>query len=142
MNIIEITQYSEEALEALNELLPQLLLSALPLSADDFIEIIQSKSSHLFMAEKNGLYHGSLTLITAKSLTGIKVWIEDVVVNENIRSKEVGSLLIEHAVWLAKKIGAQTIELTSRPSRTAANALYKKIGFEIRNTNGYQYKIT
>ena len=72
--------------------------------------------------------------------TGIRAWIEDVVVKENARGKGVGKLLSERAVGLASEIGAKTIDLTSRPSREAANALYKKEGFEVRETNVYRYK--
>ena len=142
MNIIEITRYSEEILEALNDLLPQLSSSALPLSAAGLTEIIKSKSSHLLMAEKDGQYYGSLTLATFKIPTGVRAWIEDVVVNENARGKGVGSMLLEHAVSLAKELGAKTVDLTSRPSREAANALYKKMGFELRDTNVYRHKDT
>ena len=142
MNIIEITQYSEEVFEAVNELLPQLSSSALPLTAAELTEIIQSKSSHLLMAEKNGQYYGSLTLATFKIPTGVRAWIEDVVVNENARGKGVGKMLLERAVSLAKELGAKTVDLTSRPSRKAANALYIKMGFELRETNVYRHNNT
>jgi len=140
MKIIEITEYSEKVFEALNELLPQLLATVLPITVENLEEIIQSESSHLFMAEIDGHYVGSLTLTMVRIPTGIKAWIEDVVVSEKIRSKGVGSLLIKHAIGVAESLDAQTINLTSSPSRTAANALYKNLGFEPRETNAYQYK--
>jgi len=140
MKIIEVTEYSEKIFETLNDLLPQLLETVLPITAEDLKKIIQSESSHLLMAELDGHYIGSLTLTTVKIPTGIKAWIEDVVVSEKIRGKGVGSLLIKHAVSMARSFGAQTIDLTSRPSREAANALYKKLGFEHRETNVYRYK--
>jgi ribosomal protein S18 acetylase RimI-like enzyme len=142
MNIIEVTKYSDEALEAINDLLPQLSASALSLSTADLVEIIQSESSHLLMAEKDGKYYGSLTLTTFKIPTGTIAWIEDVVVNESTRGKGIGRLLIEHAVVLAKNLSAHTIDLTSNPSRKAANSLYINIGFEFRETNTYRYKLT
>ncbi len=142
MNIIEITQYSEEVLEALNNLLPQLSSSALPLSSNDLTEIIKSESSHLLVAEKDGQYYGSLTLATFKIPTGTRAWIEDVVVKEDARGKGVGGMLLERAISLAKERGAKTVDLTSRPSRESANSLYKKIGFELRETNVYRYKNT
>lgn len=142
MNVIQVTQYSEKILEAINELLPQLSSSAKPLTASELTEIIQSESSHLLMAEESGKFYGSLTLVTFMIPTGIRAWIEDVVVNENARGKGVGKLLSERAVGLASEIGAKTVDLTSRPSREAANALYKKVGFEMRETNVYRYKIS
>ncbi len=142
MNIIEITQYSEEVLEALNNLLPQLLQSAVPISATDLQEIIQSNASHLLMAEKDGQYYGSLTLVTIKIPTGLKACIEDVVVGMNARGDGIGQQLCEYAVVLAKELGAQTLDLTSRPSRKSANDLYKRIGFKLRDTNVYRYMDT
>ena len=141
MNVIQVTQYSEKILETINELLPQLSSSAKPLTASELTEIIQSESSHLLMAEESGKFYGSLTLVTFMIPTGIRAWIEDVVVKENARGKGVGKLLSERAVGLASEIGAKTVDLTSRPSREVANALYKKVGFELRETNVYRYKI-
>jgi len=142
MNVIQVTQYSEKILEAINELLPQLSSSAKPLTASELTEIIQSESSHILMAEESGKFYGSLTLVTFMIPTGMRAWIEDVVVKENARGKGVGKLLSERAVGLASEIGAKTVDLTSRPSREAANALYKKVGFEMRETNVYRYKIS
>ncbi len=139
MNIVEITQYSDGVLESLNNLLPQLSPSVLPLLETDLAEIIQSESSHLLMAEKDGQYYGSLTLAAVKIPTGSKMWIEDLVVSENMRGKGVGKFLIEHAIGLAEALGVQTINLTSNPSRKSANTLYKRIGFELRETNVYVY---
>ena len=140
MNIVEITEYSKEVLNALNELLPQLSSSATPLSEDILLKIIQSESSRLLIAEEDGLYYGSLTLAVFVIPTGTRAWIEDVVVNESARGKGVGRLLSERAVGLANELGAKTIDLTSRPSREVANNLYKSIGFVQRETNVYRYK--
>ena len=140
MNIVEVTKYSEEVLNALNELLPQLSSSATPLSESSLLKIIQSESSRLLIAEEGGLYYGSLTLVVFVIPTGTRAWIEDVVVNESARGKGVGRLLSERAVSLANELGAKTIDLTSRPSREVANNLYKSIGFAQRETNVYRYK--
>ena len=140
MNIVEITEYSEEVLNALNELLPQLSSSAAPLSETSLLKIIQSESSRLLIAEEDGLYYGSLTLAIFVIPTGTRAWIEDVVVDESARGKGVGRLLSERAVNLANELGAKTIDLTSRPSREVANNLYKSIGFVQRETNVYRYK--
>jgi ribosomal protein S18 acetylase RimI-like enzyme len=31
------------------------------------------------------------------------------------------------------------VDLTSRPSREAANRLYERLGFELRNTKAYRF---
>ena len=72
-------------------------------------------------------------------ITGTRAWIEDVVVSENARGKGVGKLLAAEAIKLAEKYGAKTVDLTSRPSREAANNLYISAGFQQRETNVYRY---
>jgi ribosomal protein S18 acetylase RimI-like enzyme len=140
MNIIEITEFSEEILTAVNGLLPQLSSSALPLTDVSLRKIIQSESSYLLMAEEDGQFYGSLSLVLFVIPTGTRARIEDVVVSEDSRGRGVGRLISERAVDLAIQLGAKTIDLTSRPSRVIANNLYKKIGFVQRETNIYRYK--
>ena len=141
MKIFEVTEYKDIFLDAVNRLLPQLSSSAEPLTKKDLMKIIESRSTKLLVAEDNSQISGILTLVFFKIPTGIRAWIEDVVVDDNERGKGVGKLLIQHAMGLAQELGAKTIDLTSHPSRKAANALYKKVGFEIRKTNTYRYKI-
>jgi ribosomal protein S18 acetylase RimI-like enzyme len=47
---------------------------------------------------------------------------------------------VDAAIRLAGERGARTVDLTSRPSRTAANTLYERIGFALRETNVYRYE--
>ena len=54
------------------------------------------------------------------------------------RGEGIGEQLTEAAIAEARRRGARTIDLTSRPSREAANALYQKMGFELRETNVYR----
>ena len=142
MKIVEIREYSEKVHAALNGLLPQLSESALPLTAKELKEIIQSDSSHLLMAEEDGSFYGSLTLVVYKIPTGKRAWIEDVVVNQSARGRGIGRLLSEAAIRSARELGAQTVNLTSRSSRKAANILYQQIGFKPRETNVYRYDIS
>ena len=140
MKVIEVTEYSDCVLGAINGLLPQLSKSAVPLSKADLVGIIQSEASHLLMAEHEGQFCGSLTLTVCKIPTGTSARIEDVVVSEDARGKGVGRHLSEHALGLAAEHGAKTVDLTSRPSREEANALYRKLGFELRETNVYRWR--
>jgi ribosomal protein S18 acetylase RimI-like enzyme len=41
----------------------------------------------------------------------------------------------------AKSLGCVTVDLTSRPSREAANHIYKKLGFELRDSNVWRYAL-
>ena len=141
MKIIEITEYKDIFLAAVNRLLPQLSTSAVSLSKYDLQKIIASGSTKLLFAEDQKLLVGTLTLVLFKIPTGTRALIEDVVVDRDARGQGIGKLLIQHAIKVAKESGAKTIDLTSHPSREPANKLYQKLGFEIRETNVYRYKI-
>lgn len=73
--------------------------------------------------------------------TGNRAWIEDVVVDEVARGAGVGELLNRHAIELATQAGARTVDLTSRPSRAAANRLYQRLGFVTRETTVYRLQL-
>lgn len=141
MKIFELTEYKDIFLDAVNKLLPQLSTSAVSLAKYDLQKIIASNFTKLLLAEDQKLLIGTLTLVHFKIPTGTRAWIEDFVVDSDTRGQGIGKLLIQHAVKLAKESGAKSIDLTSHPSREPANRLYQKLGFEIRETNVYRYKI-
>jgi len=140
MKIFELTRASQDKLNAINGLLPQLSSSSKPLELDGLNNLIDSSSLSLFLAEKDGKVLGMLSLVVFAIPTGVRAWIEDVVVDNEARGLGVGKALTNHAVREALKKGAQTIDLTSRPSRVAANQLYQKVGFKQRETNVYRFR--
>ena len=83
-----------------------------------------------------------LSLIILKIPTGNKAWIEDVVVDVKSRGEGLGKSLMDHALERARILGAKSIDLTSRPSRESANKLYQSLGYKIRETNVYRYKVS
>jgi ribosomal protein S18 acetylase RimI-like enzyme len=95
----------------------------------------------VFVARVDGNIVGSLTLVTFRIPTGIRAWIEDVVVDESARGHGVGEALNQAAIQEARQKGAVTVDLTSRPSREAANRLYQRIGFVQRDTNVYRFSL-
>jgi ribosomal protein S18 acetylase RimI-like enzyme len=140
MEIKKITRFSERAFEAVSGLLPQLSPDASLLTREYFKSILASAGAHLFIAElDNKQIAGMLTIGTYKTPTGIKVWIEDVVVDESYRGKGIGKELMIFAVNYSKSLGAKDVSLTSRPARIAANELYSKLGFKKYETNFYKY---
>jgi ribosomal protein S18 acetylase RimI-like enzyme len=139
---IEIaTESTDELVQAMAVLIPQLSKSNPPPSATDLAAIIQSEASVLFIARVDGKIAGALTLATFRIPTGVRAWIEDVVVDSEARGHGVGEALNMAAIAEARSRGAITVELTSRPSREAANRLYRRIGFVQRETNIYRYTI-
>ena len=91
--------------------------------------------------EERGEIVGMLTLVVFRIPTGVRALIEDVVVDETARGRGVGEALTYAAFDRARAAGAKTVDLTSRPSREAANRLYQRLGFERRDTNVYRYSL-
>lgn len=137
-----ITAPTPEVVDAINELLPQLTSTPTPLSEEQ-VEAFFDQDRTFFFVYRNGetgKINGMLTLATFIIPTGLRAWIEDVVVSEEARGQGAGQALIEEAIAYADHIGARSVDLTSRPSREAANRLYKRCGFIQRETNVYRYK--
>ncbi len=137
---IEIAEHpTEEVVAALARLLPQ--LSSAPPPDASALALIMSGGSTLFVARVDEQIVGSLTLVFYRIPTGLKAWIEDVVVDEAARGHGVGEALNLAALEEARRRGAKAVSLTSRPSREAANRLYQRIGFVARDTNVYRYDL-
>jgi ribosomal protein S18 acetylase RimI-like enzyme len=134
-----IEKPTEEVVDALARLLPQ-LSSATPPDASQLQTIIAGGST-VFVARVDGEIVGSLTLVMYRIGTGLKAWIEDVVVDSAARGHGVGEALNLAALDEARRHGAKAVSLTSRPSREAANRLYQRIGFSARDTNVYRYDL-
>ena len=142
MKIKEINRFSVRVFNAVLGLLPQLDSNSELPTKKHLKGILKSKRTHFFIAElDNKNIVGILTIGTYDIPSGTKVWIEDVVVDESQRGKGFGKELMLFAIDFAKSIGAKAIELTSRPSRIAANQLYQKLGFVIHETNLYRYPL-
>jgi len=134
-------QVTDEIVEAFGFLIPQLSSSNPPPTREQLEAIVGSPACVLFLARVDGRIVGSLTLATFPIPTGVRAWIEDVVVDGEARGHGVGEALNLAAIEEARARGAITVELTSRPSREAANRLYRRLGFVQRETNVYRYSI-
>jgi ribosomal protein S18 acetylase RimI-like enzyme len=124
-------------------LIPQLSSSNPPPPAQDLQAIVDAPDSVLLVARDerdSGRIVGSLTLAMCRIPTGYRAWIEDVVVDDGGRGKGVGAALNLAALARANEAGATSVDLTSRPSREAANRLYQRLGFIARETNVYRYQ--
>ena len=144
MSAIQVTPVmsaSADVLAACHRLIPQLSSSSAPISAQELEEIIESDTTALFAARSGQEIVGLLTLAIFRIPTGVRAWIEDVVVDNQARGKGVGDALNRAALAEAERRGAKTVDLTSRPSREAANRLYQRLGFKQRDTNVYRYDL-
>lgn len=141
MIVEEITEYSLDTLVTMQKLLPQLSKNAEVPTEYLVKKIISSDASRLLFAKEGETVFGMLTIVIFPIPSGVRAWIEDVVVDEAGRGKGVGDTLSKHALLLAQSEGAKTVDLTSRPSRESANRLYQRIGFLPRETNVYRFVV-
>jgi ribosomal protein S18 acetylase RimI-like enzyme len=137
----EETRVTAELVEAFARLVPQLSSSSPPPTHEELAAIAGSAASVLFVARTaDGAIVGSLTLALFRVPTGVRAWIEDVVVDEAARGAGAGEALVREALRRAEVEGAKSVDLTSRPSREAANRLYLRLGFVTRQTNIYRFE--
>ena len=142
MKIVQVTRVDKALISAFERLIPQLSSSCPLLTEADLEQVVSSPVTVLFVAQdpsQEDRIVGTLTLVLFRIPTGLRTWIEDVVVDAEYRRMGVGTALIQAALEHARRAGARTTDLTSRPSREAANRLYRQIGFVQRETNVYRY---
>ena len=127
---------------AFARLVPQLSRSSPPPDEHELREMVDAPGTVVLVArDGDGTVLGSLTLVTFRIPTGMRAWIEDVVVDDAARGRGVGDALNRAALDAARDRGCRTVDLTSRPSREAANRLYQRLGFEARDTNVYRFEL-
>ncbi len=138
-----VTEVTNELVDAIARLIPQLSSTASAPTAEELATVASSPGSTLFISRLNSGDHaivGTLTLVVYRIPTGGRAVIEDVVVDEAARGYGAATALVTAALEAARNAGVRNVELTSRPSREAANRLYTKMGFEPRETNVYQFR--
>jgi GNAT superfamily N-acetyltransferase len=145
MHITILKEVTDEIVEAFERLVPQLSTTAAVPTRAEIEDMVNSDCSIVFIArdpDEQGRIIGSLTLIVFRVPTGVRAWIEDVIVDQAARGKGLGEALTRAALDEARRRGTKTVDLTSRPSREAANRLYVRVGFELRQSNLYRYDLT
>ena len=137
---VEVLQeVTDEVVEAFGVLLPQLSSSAPPADRAALDRVVGSAATTLLIARSDGKIAGTLSLVMFPIPTGLRAWIEDVIVDEAARGQGIGQVLTAEALRIAEEAGARTVDLTSRPSREAAGRLYERVGFQSRSTRLYRY---
>ena len=142
VTVEEVTEATPDVAAAFSRLVPQLSRSSAVPTGSELAEMVASAATVvLFARDDGGEIVGTLTLALFRIPTGVRAWIEDVVVDEGARGAGVGEALTRAALERTGAAGARTVDLTSRPSREAANRLYRRLGFEPRDTTVYRYSV-
>ena len=143
MAILEITRRTKinsDELERIHTLIRQLSSGAELPSLRSFNELIKREEIVFLTAQEDEIIAGMLTLVFFAIPTGTRARIEDVVVSDEFRRKGIARQLSEKAISIYAASNARSLDLTSRPTRQAANDLYISLGFETRDTNVYRYR--
>ena len=143
VSISEAHEVDLDLVSGFARLVPHLSKSSPPPDADQLAEMIAHPGTTIFVArsDADGVIVGTLTLVVFRIPTGLRAWIEDVIADPQAAGQGIGAALSQAALDKARQLGCRTVDLTSRPSREAANHIYKKIGFEQRETNVYRFTL-
>lgn len=137
-----VAEVTDELVEAYRRLTPQLSSSSPPPGREELEDIVAAPATDVFVAtDDTGRILGTSTLAVFRIPTGRRAWIEDVVVDESATGQGIGGMLTRAMIDRADELGCTTVDLTSRPSREAANRLYQREGFVQRDTNVYRFRL-
>lgn len=144
MFIGKISEPTEELYAALQGLIPQLGTHKIPPTREEISRLLNTEGAILLAArhpDEKGEIVAILSLTIYHVPTGTRSIVEDIVVDQKFRRRGIGEALVERAIELARDAGANGVSLTSNPQREAANQLYLSMGFQLRRTNPYFYKL-
>jgi ribosomal protein S18 acetylase RimI-like enzyme len=128
-----------EVVEAFGRLIPQLSRSAKPPGQAELDAVVKCPANTVLLARCDGVITGTMTLVMFPIPTGLRAWIEDVVVDQAARGQGIAETMIQESLRIAGEAGARTVDLTSRLERASAGRLYERLGFKIRETRLYRY---
>ena len=99
--------------------------------SDIFSELISNERGSLVIAEENGIILGmaSVSFNLALRYNGEYCQLEELVVDQDARGKNVGGLLIEETLRLAKERGCKEFGLYLLESTKHNQPFYEKYGF-------------
>jgi ribosomal protein S18 acetylase RimI-like enzyme len=141
MRIEIATEATQELLEALTALLPQLNPHLEPLTMERLAKVINDPATTLLVGSDDGRIVGVAAVLVYATPAYVKARIEDVVVDEHARGKGVGEALVRRCIEVARERGAEIVELQSARWREVANRLYPRLGFELRESNLYRLNL-
>jgi ribosomal protein S18 acetylase RimI-like enzyme len=102
---------------------------------------VTASDAPAYVAEREGVVVGMVTLCVYTTLTGPKAYLDHLVVAPEARRRGVARALMEYAIERARTAGASRVDLTARDTKHAAHALYRSLGFEQRETSNLRLSI-
>lgn len=140
MVIVELNAVTESQVRQVIGLMGELDLT-IPVTTEMVRQAVEAENTHFFAVMEGEQVVGCASLCVFESPTGRKASIEDVVIQNAFRGQQLGRRLMQRVIDYAKSLAPINLQLTSRPERVAANALYQALGFQKRETNAYRMEI-
>lgn len=140
IEISQLTNASQDVFEDIKKLTLQFhsKLSEDEVTYDQLEELVADRTALLFIAKEDGHVVGMAILFVLARIGDLSGYVDSVVVDEQHQGKGIATQLMQTLINAAKERHLKRLELTSRSSREAANHLYQKLGFVIRETNPYR----
>jgi GNAT superfamily N-acetyltransferase len=143
MRIEAVREATTEVEEALARLLPQ-LNPTLPVPTMERLQALMADPAVTVLIARDGdEIIGTATVIVYTTPFWIKARLDEVVVDQSVRGKGVGEAIVQACLDVARERGAQVAELQSGrgPARDVANRLYRRMGFQLRDSNLYRFTL-
>ena len=142
ITVVPAIEANQELVNACQRLVPQLSRNHRAPTQQELTRMLSEGASTLFVGRHEDFGEevvGLATLVLYRVPTGLRGYIEDVIVDEKVRGRGMGEALVRACLNRAAKVGCPQVMLTANPARKAANRLYIRLGFELRKTNVYRY---
>ena len=136
-----LASIDEGTAAALARLLPQVSSRAEPLTPGRLEAVLATPTTRIIVGTLDDEVVGMALLCVCTTLAGRFGLIEEVAVDEAARGHHVATEVMATLLEVAADLDLDFVELTSRASREAANALYQSLGFERRDTNVYRRRL-
>ena len=141
MQIVELKEVTAQQIADLKGLMKE-FSERVTMTEEALLNVLKDDNSHLFALMAEGVVVGCATLCVFHSPMGRKASVEDVVVSSICRGRHWGRTLMERMLEEAQKLAPIEVQLTSKPERVAANALYQSLGFQRKETNCYRLALS
>jgi ribosomal protein S18 acetylase RimI-like enzyme len=100
---------------------------------------VTASDAPAYVAERDGVVVGMVTLCVFTTLTGAKAYLDHLVVAPESQGSGIGRALVEYSIQRARDAGASRVDLTANDAtKETAQALYRSLGFEKRETSSFR----
>ncbi len=141
MQIVELREVTAQQLTDLTGLMKE-LSERVTMTEEALLHVLKDDNCRLFALMDEGSVMGCATLCVFHSPTGRNASVEDVVVSSRCRGRHWGRALMVRVLEEAQMFAPIEVQLTSKPKRVAANALYQSLGFQRKETNCYRLALS